>query len=116
MTSDPPPPETNQPPRRDTLTIGRFLLLTAGVAIGLGVFSPVENHDQQNQIELNLDYAIVFYNAALIGISLPAPLFIIGQRVAQGAARRSRRTSRRDAGAGGDAYAAADLHRSSPAR
>jgi hypothetical protein len=81
---DPATSEAESEPRRDTLTIARFLLLTAGIAIGLGVFSPVENDDQPNLIDINLDYVIVFYNAILIGISLPAPLFIISQRLRKG--------------------------------
>lgn len=76
--------EASESPRRDTLTIGRFLLLTAGVAIGLGVFSPVKDRNQPPQIGFDLDYAIVFYNAVLIGLTLPAPLFIIGQRLRKG--------------------------------
>ena len=84
MSTDSAAPEAEEPTRRDTLTIGRFLLLTAGVAIGLGVFSPVENRDQPDLIDFDLDYFIVVYNAVLIGLTLPAPLFIIGQRLRKG--------------------------------
>ena len=84
MTTTSPPPKPDHPPRRDTLTIGRFLLLTADVAIGLGIFSPVENPDEPELIDFDIDYFIVFYNAVLIGLTLPAPLFIIGQRLRKG--------------------------------
>ncbi len=70
--------------RRDTLTIGRFLLLTAGVAVGLGVFVSPEEDVSGPWLELNLDYFIVYYNAVLVGLALPAPLFIVGQRLHKG--------------------------------
>ncbi|MHB8902700.1 MAG: hypothetical protein ACYC6Y_28405, partial [Thermoguttaceae bacterium] len=71
-------------PRRDTLTIGRFLLLTAGVAVGLGVFVSADAKGSTVPGELNLDKFIVYYNALLIGLALPAPLFILGQRLRRG--------------------------------
>ncbi len=70
--------------RRDTLTIGRFLLLTAGVAVGLGVF--VSSEEDGPWTELSLDHFIVYYNAVLVGLALPAPLFIVGQRLRNGPA------------------------------
>ena len=82
--SDPEHGKTDHPPPRDTLTIGRFLLLTAGVAIGLGVFVSAEENGNTVQEELSLEVFIVQYNAFLIGLALPAPLFIAGQRLRKG--------------------------------
>ncbi len=76
MTPDPPSQEADHPPHRDTLTIGRFLLLTAGVAVGLGVFYPEEETGRL----LEVDRLLGLYNAILIGLAIPAPLMIIGQR------------------------------------
>ncbi len=78
--SEPEKPEADPPPRRDTLTIGRFLLLTAGVAVSLGVFHPGE--EKGNLLEI--DQILGLYNALLIGLALPAPLFIVGQRLRRG--------------------------------
>lgn len=70
-------------PRRDALTIGRFLLLTAGVAVGLGVF--VSPHKQGGGfLRFDLDTFLVYYNAVFIGLALPAPLFVMGQRLRKG--------------------------------
>jgi hypothetical protein len=75
-------PAPEKLPPRDTLTIGRILLLTAGVAIGLGVFRPAENGG--GLFEINIERTTGLYNAVLIGFALPAPLFIIGQRRRKG--------------------------------
>lgn len=74
--------EADQSPQRDALTIRRFLLLTAGVAMGLGVFSPGEKKGDL----LEIDQFLGLYNSVLIGIALPAPLIIIGQRWRKGPA------------------------------
>jgi hypothetical protein len=58
------------PPRRDALTILRILLLTAGVAVGIKVFIP-EDVDGWTAWR-------TLFNAAVIGLSLPAPLFVMG--------------------------------------
>ncbi len=67
---------------RDSLTIRRFLLLTAGMAVGLGVFTPAEESGQMLVFDLNS--VLAFYNALLIGFALPAPLFVLGQRFRKG--------------------------------
>ncbi len=71
-------------PQRDTLTIGRLLLLTAGVAIGLGVFVPQEHSEQISP--LSGPYLLSLYNALLIGSALPAPFIVLGQRLRKGPA------------------------------
>ena len=73
---------------RDRLTIGRMLLLTAGVAVGLGVFAP----EVKRPLQLGEpDRWLMFANAILIGLSLPLPLL----------AFRLRRPDRVRLGAGG---------------
>lgn len=77
-------PPGEAPPGRDALTIRRFLLLTAGLALGLGLFAP-ENQDG-GFFKLNLDGTLGLFNAAMLGLALPAPLFVLGQRFAKGPA------------------------------
>ncbi len=57
------------PARRDALTILRILLLTAGVAVGIQVFG----WEKDKLLLLPLA------NAVVIGLSLPAPLFVVGR-------------------------------------
>jgi len=61
--------------RRDRLTIARLLLLTAGVAIGLGVYAPDVTGPGKTE---PMNRWIALANAVLIGLALPAPLFAIG--------------------------------------
>lgn len=65
-----PAAEPSGPP--DRLTIGRLLILTAGVAVGLGVFLP-HRSDPPKIGDPELWLASI--NAVLAGLSLPAPLF-----------------------------------------
>jgi len=84
-TNVPPPPEL--PPRQrlpvatsapreehqDRLTIGRLLVLTAGVAVGLALFAPHLGADNITDTE---DWRGIA-NALVIGLALPAPLFCL---------------------------------------
>jgi purine-cytosine permease-like protein len=73
--------------RRDRLTIARLLLLTAGVAVGLGVYAPDVSLPEGSSVDRRERWLGVA-NAVLIGLALPAPLFAIGlqrrERVALG--------------------------------
>ena len=75
-TNHPPPPTTP----RDRLTIRRLLAITAGVAVGLSVFGP-QTKDLDYQ---SADWWIIVWNALVIGLSLPVPLFAIGARPRHG--------------------------------
>jgi hypothetical protein len=60
-------------PRRDGITILRIMLLTAGVGAGIQVFGPDWDDtwsDSKGWLGLT--------NAVVIGLSLPAPLFVMG--------------------------------------
>ncbi len=61
---------------RDSLTIRRLLLLTAGLAIGLGLFTP--ERQEGRLVRLNLDATLGLFSAAMLGLALPAPLFVLG--------------------------------------
>ncbi len=65
------------PDRRDALTILRILLLTSGVAVGISVFLP------DKELKGGTAWRVLA-SAVVIGLSLPAPLFVIA------AARRIR--------------------------
>lgn len=70
----PPAGSPQTEPRRDRLTIGRMLLLTAGLAAGLGIFAP----EMGKQPKIGApDWWIGLTNAVLIGLALPAPLFTV---------------------------------------
>jgi uncharacterized YccA/Bax inhibitor family protein len=71
MSDLPPTPDDAQPRSdpRDRLTILRLLALTAGVAVGITVFAP----DKPGRAQDWLDLA----HAVIIGLSLPAPFFIL---------------------------------------
>lgn len=56
-------------PKPDRLTIRRLLLLTAGVAIGLAVFSPEADDPWSTE------YWRALAHAFITGLALPAPLF-----------------------------------------
>ena len=56
------------PVRRDALTIGRILLLMAGVAVSITVFGAER------------EKVLPVVNSAVIGLSLPAPLFVLAAR------------------------------------
>ncbi|MBI2826640.1 MAG: hypothetical protein HYX69_18360 [Planctomycetia bacterium] len=71
--------DANHAEPRDTLSIGRLLLLTAGVATGLALFGPV--YDSATPI--NSEWWRYLANAALVGLALPAPLFCIRPRRAR---------------------------------
>ena len=75
-------PEADPQPPRDALTIGRMLLLTAGLAIGLGVFSPPMNATLFGDV----NGILFFYNGVLLGLALPAPIILVGQRLRKGPA------------------------------
>ena len=77
-TSAPGPAPSPAPVRRDGLTILRILMLTGGVAVGIMVFVP-DKHKELQEVEAWRAVA----NAVVIGLSLPAPLFVMA------AARRS---------------------------
>ena len=62
-------PSAGASPKPDRLTIRRLLLLTAGVAIGLAVFSP------QADDPWNIEYWQALAHAFVTGLALPAPLF-----------------------------------------
>jgi hypothetical protein len=64
-------------PRNDGLTILRIMLLTAGVGVGLQVFGPDWEGDRFWAEGKGL---LGLANAAVIGLSLPAPLFLLGAR------------------------------------
>lgn len=91
MAAEPEMPETDRdrtpgeaPLARDSLTIRRLLLLTAGLAIGLGLFTP--ERQEGRLVRLNLDATLGLFSAAMLGLALPAPLFVLGQRLAKGPA------------------------------
>ena len=58
-----------RPARRDALTILRILLLTGGVAVGITVFGPERD-------AIFREWKLLA-NAAVIGLSLPAPLIVM---------------------------------------
>jgi hypothetical protein len=58
---------------RDRLTILRLLLLTAGVAVGVTVWGPSAG----NFDPLDTEHWRHLWNAVLLGLSLPAPLFTV---------------------------------------
>jgi hypothetical protein len=70
---DVPADPTPAPLPRDALTIRRILLLTAGVAAGLKVFAP-----ESDQPLVQAEGWLLLANAVVIGLSLPAPFFLMG--------------------------------------
>jgi len=75
IAGDQPPPGSPQAePRRDQLTIRRLLILTAGLAAGLGIFAP---QVEQPPAIGEPDWWISLSNAVLIGLALPGPLFTV---------------------------------------
>ncbi|NLX95625.1 MAG: hypothetical protein GXY83_05565 [Rhodopirellula sp.] len=63
--------EAISPIHPDRLTILRLLLLTAGVAVGLGVFLP------RSSDPWDINTVLVVGNALVLGLALPAPLFTL---------------------------------------
>lgn len=62
-------------PSTDRLTIGRIMLITAGIAVGLAAFIPEPGHifdDAQN--------VRYFLNSILLGAALPGLIFILTRR------------------------------------
>jgi hypothetical protein len=55
----------------DRLSIGRLMLLTAGVAVGLALCMPLPEKNP------GWDYWTVVYNGLLCGLALPAPLICL---------------------------------------
>ena len=62
----------------DRLTIFRMLVITAGIAVGLVVFSP--EVDPNDKAPYNIDYFRALAVAPLIGACLPAGFFAFGLR------------------------------------
>ena len=58
----------------DRLTIGRLMLLTAGVAFGLSIFMPGGKIESQD-----LSGWAAIYSSAICGLALPAPLFCLSK-------------------------------------
>lgn len=73
MTAQADPPCSATRPR-DRLTLRRLLAITAGLAIGLGVFLPETADGQALGAP---DYWILLCNAPLLGLLLPGPLFAV---------------------------------------
>lgn len=59
----------------DRLTIGRLLVITAGVAIGLVIFAPGKPSIAE------VDWFRALWFALLAGVALVSPLFVIGRRI-----------------------------------